>query len=190
MNYSHLEMKMSKQTLQVGLLQLALFFALGFVKAPAAAQSVLCPDAPPKAISYLLSAPQKDAKSGEKLLVSLTVKNVSEQVVPFWVENAADQGGLHYQFEVRDSQGEIAPEGHFTKSMRGVTDQQYRTSETPVSRSGGCVELRPGESRSYTMEITRLSDIRIPGKYTIALVDRKNNVIKSNTVAINIGPVR
>ena len=63
-------------------------------------QSVLCPAAPDSAITYSLSAQSSELQSGDKALITVTVKNVSQKKVPFWVENAADQGGLNFQFDI------------------------------------------------------------------------------------------
>jgi hypothetical protein len=152
-------------------------------------QSVLCPAAPDSAITYSLSAQSSELQSGDKALITVTVKNVSQKRVPFWVENAADQGGLNFQFDVRDEQNTLAQEGHFTRAMKGISDPHYLTPETPIARSGGCIDLLPSETRKYTIDIARLYDVTSPGKYAITLVhtsDTNKSVAESNTLVLKI----
>jgi len=140
----------------------------------AGGQSSLCPTAPEKTLAYELTLVHSQVKADDKVFVHLTVKNVSSTAVPLWVENTNDPGGLNYQFEVRDSQGALVPEAHFSRALRGVEDPHFLTSETPLNRSGGCIDLGAGQSRTYTIDVSRLYQMTSPGAYTIVAVDRKS----------------
>ncbi len=169
--------------------RLLLIILQGAFAFPTMAQTYLCPPAPKGALTYHLSAMHSQIKVGDKVLVQLVVKNVSEQRAPLWVENAADQGGVRYQFEVRESHGNLAPEGHFSLALRGVNDPKFFTSEIPLRGSGGCVQLQPGESRAYTMDVGRLYEMMIPGTYSIVAVNQEDAahiVPISNPVTVTV----
>lgn len=159
--------------------------------AGAHAQNSLCGDNPTRELSFRLSSPPGEVKSGEKAFVTLTETNVSKSAVKIWVENTSDPGGIIFPIEVRDENGKLRPEGHFSLALRGLKNPKYLTPETPINGSGGCVPLRPGESRSYRIELTRLYDMRTPGTYTATLVDnRAGHPVKglSNSVSVKVTP--
>ncbi len=159
--------------------------------ANATAQTSLCGNDLGKELSYRLSSPATEVKSGEKVVVTLTETNVSDHTVTIWAENTADPGGLVFPIEVRDESGKLRTKGHFSRALKGVKDPQYFSPETPVNRSGRCVPLRPGESRIYHMELSRLYDIAAPGVYAVNLADHRNGhsaKALSNTVTLTVTP--
>ncbi len=160
--------------------------------ANAGAQTSMCgTDVGKDEVSFHLSAPAADVKSGTKALITLTETNVSDHTVMIWIENTNDPGGLIFPIEVRDKDGKVRPEGHYMLAMRGYHNPKYFTKETPMNGSGGCIPLHPGESRVYRIEVGRLYDIAPPGQYSVTLVDHRighTGTMLSNTVVLNIVP--
>lgn len=157
----------------------------------AIAQISLCDENLNGQLSYRLSVPASEVRSGENAYVTLKETNISNVTVNVWIENTADPGGLAFPIEVRDQSGNLRPEGHFSLSMKGIHDPKYLTQETPLNRSGGCVPLRPGESRIFRMEVGRLYDIKAPGVYSVTVVDHRagrKGTRRSNSVSLAVTP--
>ncbi|MBT9332950.1 hypothetical protein [Paracidobacterium acidisoli] len=153
------------------------------------AQISLCDENLKGQLSYQLSVPASEVRSGEKAYVILKETNISNVTVNVWIENTADPGGLAFPIEVRDQSGTLRPEGHFSLAMKGLHDPKYLTKETPLNRSGGCVPLRPGESRIFRIEVGRLYDIKAPGVYSVTVVDHRagrQSTRRSNSVSLTV----
>jgi hypothetical protein len=133
------------------------------------AQTSMCPEPPENSVSYTLSLPSAQLHVGEQINVDLVIKNVSTKTLSFWVENAGDQGGRVYTFRVLDQRGNKVPDGDFTLALRGQHDPTYKSAETPMTGSGGCVDLGPGQSRHERININRLHKLAAAGSYSIVL---------------------
>jgi hypothetical protein len=141
--------------------------------------------------SVTLGAPKDPLKSGAKLILRVTVTNTSDHNIAFKrTNNPVSNEEFRYQIEVRDADGRPAQPSAQVRALEGqVTEIEDLDNHA--------YWLKPGESYSDDLEITKLYDLSRPGKYTVSvskdLLTRQypvppEYVAKSDLVTITVVP--
>ena len=113
------------------------------------AQSVSTPS--PHSISFTIGVPREPVPAGEKLWISVTVKNLTSIEIPL------PEWNVHIE--------KNAVEPPTTLRQRQVTGKMLPGE--PDLRSGGFVPfIEPGGSFTQKTDATQLYDLSQPGKYT------------------------
>ena len=128
------------------------------------------------------------AKVRERIRLFIDCRNISDRpiLVADELKNPR-RSDLLYPLEVRDQNGNLAPETSWGRRARtGKSDPGKQTVEV-----GSYHErfIQPGETYSGLVELNALYDLTQPGTYTVQLVrrDEKGTVVfKSNTVELSI----
>lgn len=131
-------------------------------------------------LSLKLTALDPDVKPGSKIMIRVTVTNVSNQLISFH-DTRRD---CDYSVTVLTNTGASAPETEHKKQLG------CGSSDLEISGRDILVTLKPGESTREEIEITELYNLTEPGKYTIR-VDRTFAGIghfSSNVVTVNVAP--
>jgi hypothetical protein len=141
--------------------------------------------------SVTLDAPKASLKSGAKLILRVTVTNTSDHNIPFKrTPNPISNEEFRYQIEIRDADGQPAPPSARVRALQG----QIRMTEDWHNHA---YWLKPGESYSDDLEITKFYDLDKPGIYTVSvskdLLTRQypvalESIVKSNAVTITVVP--
>jgi hypothetical protein len=131
------------------------------------------------AIPLSIRAPEESAKPGSEITITATLTNLGKQDFVF----ADINPDCDYLFEVQDPTGKAAPETDYKKNLNCAG----RTADSRNIR----VRLRPGESRSEQLLITREYEFTLPGRYLIRAFRRFGAqtgapTVKSNSLTITI----
>jgi len=142
------------------------------------------------AFKITLSTENDTVASGKPVQVKVTVTNVSEKRLTLVRNAVRDRGGFDYKFEVRNQEKDSpVPETRLHRAIKGRDDAAFRTSETPVSGSLVFSDMKPGQSITDTVDLSRLYDLAAPGKYVIRArrVDRQSGeTVKSTPITITV----
>ena len=143
------------------------------------------------ALAVTIRAVETEVAAGTAVRIVATATNTSDKTIPFWQENAQDQGGVVYRVEVENAKGESAPDTKLGARFKRQDDAAHISSPEDV-RLGSGVELplKPGEQKDAEINVSLLYDLSSPGKYTIAVrrADSRGNVVKSNAVTVTVTP--
>lgn len=93
--------------------------------------------------------------SGAELVVTVSTKNLSAETIWIPAVQALDEGSLHYKISVVDEKGQPA---HLTA---------YGSRPTSLDLNNKFERVRPQETFTDEVVITRLFDITVPHTYTI-----------------------
>ena len=142
--------------------------------------------------SFTLSvtASDNDIKIGAAVQVDVTMKNISSQTIEVW-RNALGQEGLVYEMNVTDERGAAPLDTKFGKDIKGLKDPAFLTPDTPIHMSGGWVTLKPGETLTDRLNISKLYNLAQPGKFAIQVRrfdDESKTFVKSNSISVTIHP--
>lgn len=111
-----------------------------------------------------IKAPQS-VKAGSKAFVDVKVTNVSNHVVSFGLVDVT-RGEFDFDFEVRDSQGNLASETKYARAVKG--EDQGIGSRIVIMTQSAQPDLKPGETLQFRADLSELFDLK-PGKYTVQL---------------------
>ncbi len=139
--------------------------------------------------SLTLSTLKQPLKSGEKLLLRVTVTNTSDHNIPFLrTNNPLSNEEFRYKIEVRDVNGQSALPSAQVRALEGQITQTE-------DFDNHAYWLKPGESFSDDLEITKLYDLTQPGKYTVSVGKQilarqvpPEGTAKSNSVTFTVIP--
>ena len=111
--------------------------------------------------SVTLDTPRAPLKSGAKLVLRVTVRNTSDHNIPFRrTNNPQSNEEFRYEIDVRDASGHRAPPSVQVLALEG----QVTTVEDINNHA---YWLKPGESYSDDLEVTKLFNLTHPGDYTV-----------------------
>jgi hypothetical protein len=135
--------------------------------------------------SVTLDPPKGALKSGAQLVLRVNVKNTSDHDIPFRrTGNPVSNEEFRYKIDVRDADGNPAPASARVRALEGQIIQIEDINNHAYW-------LKPGESYSDDLEITKLFDLSHPGKYTVwvskdllSRQPRPEDTVKSNTVTV------
>jgi hypothetical protein len=134
---------------------------------------------PPLTISISIDKPI--VKAGEEVLIKVHLTNTSDQ----GLDNSAninDMTGVdpNYFYDVHDTGGKLV---------------RKRVYEHPELATGHAIfrSVKPGESITDVQDLSRLYDMRQPGKYVIQVSRRisegkRADVVKSNKITVTVTP--
>jgi hypothetical protein len=129
-------------------------------------------------------------KTGSPVAVSVTLTNHSGKTLSASQVDYADD----YTVDVRDAQGNSAPESEEVRKARAEMDACRNSGQAVGGRKillHGMSQFRPGESWQETLLITKHYDMSRPGKFTIRL-ERKlpeelgKGTVKSNPITVTV----
>ena len=130
-------------------------------------------------------------KSGTKLVLRVTVTNTSDHNLPFKrTGNPISNEEFRYQIEIRDADGKLAAPSAPVRAREGQIVMMEDINNHAYW-------LKPGESFSDNLEVTKLYNLSPPGKYIVVvtkdMLTRQNpvppeDIVRSNSVAITVVP--
>jgi peptidyl-Lys metalloendopeptidase len=179
----------SRRTERANLIELPLVFLLGVVlclgKAQAAAQA-----APPLApFTLSIASVSGSIKSGDQVKINATVRNTSSKDVQLLTDTRGTE--VIYRVDVKDEGAKAPPDGKLKRDLKGLEDPAYLTPDTPTHFGVYVLTLKPGESITDPIIISKLYDMTRPGKYSIQVERRDENsyiFVKSNVITVTIAP--
>jgi hypothetical protein len=148
------------------------------------------------AFSLSITAPRDSVESGSEIRVKVVLTNTSsnEIHVPADKSRAAELAG--YSFEVRDGENKtplitryywVVSGGKAPKEAIAPDDGK----EFVVLGGWGEANVKPGKTTEDTADVSKLYDLRKPGKYAIH-AERTDGisktVVKSNTIVVTVTP--
>jgi len=125
----------------------------------------------------------KTVTAGESVTIRIRKTNTSDHEIP---KLGPDNGPFGYVFDIRDSNGNLAPPHKSTsESIRGG-------GPAPIFGTKDMV-LQPGKSKIDYAPVSEWFDMTKPGTYTIQVSqhvssDPNSAVVKSNKVTVTIQP--
>ena len=124
-------------------------------------------------------------KTGSQINVDATLTNKSKDTINLDVA-AQWMAELDFKIDVRDAQGILAPLTDYGRqAIKGEGDLPI------VENYRGKVILHPGDTFKREIEVTKLYDLSLPGKYTVLaqrIDDTNGAVAKSNTATLTVTP--
>ena len=140
-------------------------------------------------LSLSLSPVTDKVTAGSPMLVTITMKNISDHEISYWREMTDDPGGFEYKISAWDDKQTAVLDSKFGKALRGREDPAFLTADTPLRSTGGWRTLKPGETLTDRVNVGRLFDLSRPGRYTIQVqrldLDTKTFVM-SNRINVEI----
>ena len=164
--------------------QFALFASLLVFTVPYSAQST---QRGKPSLSITISAPQTVVKASSPVKLRITMTNISNHNVTYYVSSA----GRPYDIYVRGTSRKLAPE-----TPAGVRVHPWSPKYKPFSGGGsvfsGSFQIKPGEKTETEVDLTKEYDLNQPGKYTVQ-VERRDpenpkKRLKSNVITLTVTP--
>jgi hypothetical protein len=139
--------------------------------------------------SVTLEAPKGALRPGAKVVLRVTLINTSDHNIPFKrTNNPQSNEEFRYVVDVEDSSGKPAPASAQVRALEG----QITMLEDINNHA---YWLKPGESYSDDLEITKLFDLSHPGEYKVWVSKellsrhpRPEDTVKSNAVTVVVQP--
>jgi hypothetical protein len=156
----------------------------------------------PPPFTLTLSAAQGTIRCGAEVRVQIALTNVSDHDIVAVREPGDDEADAHYSMDVRDEDGQPAPESALSMGFKGKdkfgNDLPWIKGGLPHGkiyiRWGHNIQitLKPGESLKEECVLSRFYDLTLSGKYTVQLTRDvpaelgSGPPIKSNVVTVTI----
>lgn len=144
------------------------------------AQTTSANRGPASPISLTLKPVKSMVKSGQDVLLVVTLRNKTDHLTPVYREQSDDQVGWVYRVEIQGRSGGKPPETEYARDIAAGT-----------LRAGGVTALGAGKTIVDTINVSKLFDLSHPDKYTIEVkrVDpaSKSDVV-SNRIVISVVP--
>lgn len=141
-------------------------------------------------ITLNISAVQKSIKAGSSVQIRVNLKNISSHDIALVMEVK----GRDCRVDVRDADGKLAPETKLGYVWNGHVASPDPSRVSPQDLTGNLVygTLKAGETQSWQMDVSKLYELKQPGRYTIQ-VERKDPenpsiTVKSNTITVTVTP--
>jgi len=151
-------------------------------------------DQPP--FSITISSPQQAWKMGSDVTVTVILTNTSSVPVFFGKSFAQDEGELFMDVEVKDDKGNPLPRTKYYRVLRHEDaydcERQANGECTLRVVGGGSVRkkfLKPNETATDGIVVSRLFDLSQPGKYTIRVQRRDEStksLVTSTTITVRV----
>jgi hypothetical protein len=124
-----------------------------------------------------ISAESSTIVAGDDVTIDVSLTNTSDQIVS---EGAMYEGRFELdstlRFEILDEHGKPVPKRHYPHEELRTGSVRFR-------------DLRPGDTMTQHQTVSRLYDMRNPGKYTIQVWKRNPDYdIKSKIVTVTVTP--
>jgi len=132
----------------------------------------------PPPFSLTLSSSEKVIKAGSEARLEIVLKNTSNHEFSITKSNAEDRAESHYRIDVRDSKGRPVPDTEYAHTVWNLNSKpttQFVFSEVVHT-------LKPGESLTDVVVITKLYELSRPGKYTIRISREISRELGKGTV--------
>ena len=138
--------------------------------------------------SLKVVGPSQPVRMGSPIPVSVTVKNVSNKEIQ-WRSEFADTAyqAFHFQLTQNGQEMEKTP---FHRRVRG----EQRPGDPAAVESGSSIvsPVSAGKSFSFSIDLTRLYQIKTPGQYTLRVsrLDDSDGgaIVFSNAVTVTVAP--
>jgi len=114
--------------------------------------------------------------------------NISRHDVSVWLEKGG--GENQYEVDVRDQNKTSPANTEYGKSRNGHVHLETLNFKDLIG-SGACMPLKHGKTIVYELNVSRLYNLGVPGKYYVRVqrADPESAaIIKSNTVRVTVTP--
>jgi hypothetical protein len=121
--------------------------------------------------------------------INVTTKNVSAEEVQLLTDTRGTE--VVYKINVKDESGNVPPDGKFKRDLKGLENPADLSRDTPTHFGIYFLTLKPGETVTDPLDISRMYDMTRPGKYTIQLERREEvryTIVKSNVITVTVAP--
>lgn len=137
--------------------------------------------------SVTITPEKPTVKVASPVWVVATVENKSNHDIPVYraISGDMDQGGWVYTVDVRHDKGVASSETRFYRIV------QDRDPDVTMKRSGGSTKVKPGETMTDRVNVSKLYDLTQPGRYTIQfqrLDPETKTFVKSNEITVTLRP--
>jgi hypothetical protein len=136
-------------------------------------------------LALTLSAVQDVVEGGSPVKVAFAARNITDQMVQYscWIL-------IPCGLEVRDANGNEPPDTKLHRRFRVSKSPNVSVEEIPMGIPGLGV-LKPGEVKTYVIDVDGWYDFSQPGMYTIQVVrttEKGETWLKSNSITVEVGP--
>ncbi|MGH9561435.1 MAG: hypothetical protein ACRD3S_08265 [Terracidiphilus sp.] len=138
-------------------------------------------------MSLTLSSSQSVMKAGGPVLLTVTVKNISDHVVGV-EENRASMQEINYRVTVLDKSGKEASTTALHRMLRGKPSEGDPVSV--FNSSELLIPLDPGKTLTDPIDLSKLYSLS-PGTYSVQVertFDSQQTPVQSNTLTITVNP--
>lgn len=143
-------------------------------------------------LSLSIRPAKGDAKAGSTVQIEITVKNISDHDISWGTAYVAPFVEVTDQANIVDGNGAKIPETEFgTRVMGHRTPDDEARSPSIVFGKDVWVPLKAGKSFTYQLNLDKLYDLSLPGKYVVQIerLDIDSNIaIKSNKITVTVIP--
>ena len=130
---------------------------------------------PPK-FSIVISTKETTITAGWEVRMEIAITNITDHPIKI----AAGPGTYPYVLDVRDADGNLAPETAYGHKMR--TEQDLVSGMTLANT------LEPGETEKLECVVSEWNDLTKPGTYFIQIQRWRHPNVKSNKLMITVTP--
>jgi len=138
-------------------------------------------------VSSIAITPAPDSgKAGNPVVIKATLTNNSNHDISIW--RVIGEGEYQYQVDVRDVKGNLPQDTKLGKKLNGHVDLSLLDPKDLVS-SGVCFTLAAGKSVTYDVNVSKLYELTMPGKYTIQVQSQDPEsfaIVKSNVITVTL----
>jgi hypothetical protein len=171
--------------------KLLLFVAMGSTTLTSLAQCAAIEQGP-QVLSLSIATIQESLKTGDPVLIDVTLTNRSSQDVSIWRENGPD-AGESYRIEMWNERNEVAAETKLGRYKNGHVDlaklKPDEVEQKYLNGSGGCLPMKAGSSLHDKVNVGLFYDLSKAGKYKVqvSVTDpATHTAIQSNIVSLTI----
>ncbi len=139
--------------------------------------------------SLTISALADKVKVGKPVKVNAVMKNISAENIRVWYDSLGPE--KVYKVAVKNEKGNAPEETKFQRDLKGLENPAYITPDTPLNFSGASATLKPGEAVTDLVNVSRLYNFVVSGKYTIQVQRRdpeRGIFVNSNTITVTVTP--
>ena len=117
---------------------------------------------------------------GQSVMVTLTIKNISNQSIPF----RSITGMPHYYHVYVESTNGEAEKTRFHHRLRG----EFLPGESELREGGVTLEIEPGKSEAMDFDLAKYYKLQESGKYHayVEYDDESGTWVRSNTVSFEL----
>ncbi len=154
-------------------------------------QKLSLPSKSVSALSLTISATEAVVPSGSPVKVNIIMANTSDHQMLLWVMDAAERAGKVYRADVWDDNGDTLPDTRMNRILKYNLAGCSNPCPKILGGHGDYLALKPGETSSDQIDLTKLYDFSQPGRYHVQVEragEDNKTWIKSNTITVTVEP--
>ncbi len=138
-------------------------------------------------ISITISGPSTPVHSGQPIIITTVVTNITDSVISFGFNSELNLGERDFEVEVTDSQGKAVQRTDYGRAVAGDNNFALLLG----AESDGPADINPNGKFVTTMNLTKMFFMNRAGVYKV-LLKRHNplrnyeNIISSNALTIRV----